>query len=216
VVSKQRARSSADKQERRDHILTMALGLWGERTFASFTMAEVAERCGLAKGTLYLYFKTKEELFLALLEAQLGQWFDWLDGGLRARPEAWPGAAAVALVCETLAAQPALVRLLPIAASILEHNIDAGAARAYKTMLLERASSSGALLEARLSFLRPGEGVALLLQIYALVVGLGQMADPAPVVAQVLAEPHMAPLRVEFNPVFATTLGALLRGLEQR
>jgi hypothetical protein len=63
-------------------------------------------------------------------------------------------------------------------------------------------------------FMAPGEGAWLLLQIYALVVGLGQMADPAPVVRAVLAEPHMAPLRVEFAPALRRALAALLRGLE--
>lgn len=35
--------------------------------FASATIARVAKRAGLAKGTLYLYFKTKEELFTGVV-----------------------------------------------------------------------------------------------------------------------------------------------------
>jgi AcrR family transcriptional regulator len=41
-------------------------------------MAELAEQCGLAKGTLYLYFDSKEELFLAALELELAAWFEHL------------------------------------------------------------------------------------------------------------------------------------------
>lgn len=211
MTTKQRARSAEDKQQRRSHILEAALELWDERTFASFAMAEVATRAGLAKGTLYLYFETKEQLLLALLEAQLAAWFDALEAGL-AQDSAWDAEQAAGLLCAALEAQPALVRLLPIASSILEHNIPHGAALAYKEFLLARSGRSAALIEARLPFLAGGGGVTVLLNVYALIVGLGQMADPAPVVAEVLAEERMAPLRVEFAPAFRQSIAALLRG----
>lgn len=212
MTTKQRARSLADKQQRKAHILATALELWQAHTFASFTMAEVAAGSGLAKGTLYLYFETKEELLLALLESQLEAWFDQLDAGL-AHAGTADVAWAAALLCAALNEYPALTRLLPIAASILEHNIPLDTARAYKQRLLERSTHSGAALEQRLVFLAPGDGLWLLLQVYALVVGLGQMADPAPIVRQVLAEEPMAPLRVEFEPAFSRSITTLLHGL---
>jgi AcrR family transcriptional regulator len=212
MTSKQRARSAAAKQRRREHILETALRLWERHTVASFTMGEVAHESGLAKGTLYLYFETKEELLLALLAEQLAGWFDQLDGGL-ADGGSWNVPRAAALVCAALEHRPALTRLLPIAASILEHNIPLGSARSYKAYLLERSTRSGALLEQRLGFLAPGDGLWLLLQIYALAVGLAQMADPAPVVQQILAEDEMAPLRVAFAPAFTRAITMLLHGL---
>lgn len=212
MALKQRARSSSDKQQRRAHILDTALELWAAHTFASFTMSEVATGSGLAKGTLYLYFQTKEALFLALLARLLDAWFADLDAGL-ASDDAWDVARIGALICATLERQSALTRLLPIAASVLEHNIPFDTAHAYKQQLLARATYTGALLEQRLPFLAAGDGMSLLLQVYALVVGLGQMADPAPIVRQVLDAPELAPLRVEFGPTFRRTLLTLLHGL---
>lgn len=209
-----RARSAQAKHERRDAILDAALALWAEQTFGSFAMLDLAARCGLAKGTLYLYFATKEALFLALLERELVAWFDALDSGLEATGT-WGAARVGDLLADTLDQRSALTRLLPIASSVLEHNIGRDAARAYKQMLLDRATRSGALLERRLAFLRAGEGTWVLLQIYALVVGLGQMADPSPVVRELLDEPAMAPLRVEFGPAFRRAATSLLRGLAQ-
>lgn len=214
MAGRQRARSAEDKQQRRAQIIATALELWEAHTFAGFTMAEVAARTGLAKGTLYLYFATKEELLLALLEDLLGAWFDELDRGLAA-DGTWDGERAAALLVSALAHQPALIRLLPIAASILEHNIPLDTARAYKAFLLERSTRSAALLAQRLPFLAPEDALWLLVQIYALIVGLGQMADPAPTVRQVLTEEAMAPLRVEFGPAFARSITTLLRGLER-
>jgi AcrR family transcriptional regulator len=212
VVPKQRARSTHDKQQRREHILTTALALYARHTFASFTMAEVAAEAGLAKGTLYLYFKTKEELLLDLLEDQLNAWFNTVDARL-AQADPWDVARTTALLSAALEDQPTLTRLLPIAASILEHNIPLERARAYKQQILARSQRSAALLEQRLTFLTPGDGLWLLLQIYALVAGLGQMADPAPVVRDVLADESMAPLRVSFGPAFTRAITALLQGL---
>jgi AcrR family transcriptional regulator len=213
MTTKQRARSAIDKQQRRAQILAAALALWDEHPFAAFAMADVAARSGLAKGTLYLYFQTKEELFLALLEQLLGDWFVELDAALAADDTPWSAERGADLICGTLEQRAALTRLLPIASSILEHNIPPEATRAYKERLLAWAITSGQLLERRLAFLSPSDGLWVLLQIHALVVGLGQMADPAPVVRQVLADPALAPLRVEFGPALRRALATLLRGM---
>ena len=42
--------------------------------YEAFSMAQLAKKAGLAKGTLYLYFKTREELFLTLYEQSLIRW----------------------------------------------------------------------------------------------------------------------------------------------
>jgi hypothetical protein len=76
--------------------------------------------------------------------------------------------------------------------------------------------STGALVEQRLAFLAPGEGARFLLHVNALVTGLRQMADVAPVTRGVLDLPHMAPLRVDFTTELTAALTHLLRGLETR
>src|SRR3712207_3851108 len=95
-----RARSDEDKQERRGAILTTAWRMYTrEPSFAAFTMAALAKEAGLAKGTLYLYFRTKEALFLALLESGFDAWFDVIDARLNAGDGAWaPEDAADAIV----------------------------------------------------------------------------------------------------------------------
>ena len=47
----------------------MCHSVFAEVSYAGFSMADVAARAGVAKGTLYLYFKTKEELLLALADS---------------------------------------------------------------------------------------------------------------------------------------------------
>ena len=52
---------------RRGAILEAALAEFAERGFAAARLDDVAARAGVAKGTLYLYFKSKEALFEALI-----------------------------------------------------------------------------------------------------------------------------------------------------
>jgi AcrR family transcriptional regulator len=50
-------------EERPGQILTAALAVFGERGLAAARLEDVAKRAGLSKGTIYLYFPNKEELF---------------------------------------------------------------------------------------------------------------------------------------------------------
>ena len=59
------------KEARPDEILAAALENFAERGFAATRLEDVAARAGISKGTLYLYFKGKEELFEAVVRATL-------------------------------------------------------------------------------------------------------------------------------------------------
>jgi AcrR family transcriptional regulator len=55
------------KDARPQELLAAALDLFVERGFASTRLEDVAKRAGVSKGTLYLYFTNKEELFKAVV-----------------------------------------------------------------------------------------------------------------------------------------------------
>ena len=55
------------KGARPQELLAAALDLFVERGFASTRLEDVARRAGVSKGTLYLYFTNKEELFKAVV-----------------------------------------------------------------------------------------------------------------------------------------------------
>src|SRR5689334_24989770 len=62
-----RARSA----ERRDAILAAALDEFSSRGFEAARLDDVARRAGIAKGTIYLYFRDKETLFQELIRTML-------------------------------------------------------------------------------------------------------------------------------------------------
>ncbi len=56
-----------DRTLKRDRILAAGLSLFANATYQSVTMDSVAAAAGVAKGTLYLYFESKEDLYLGIL-----------------------------------------------------------------------------------------------------------------------------------------------------
>jgi len=61
------------KEERAPEILEAALASFAEKGFAGTRMDDIAKRAGITKGTIYLYFKSKEELFKALARQSIGE-----------------------------------------------------------------------------------------------------------------------------------------------
>jgi len=74
VEINQRARTEEQKALRRQAVLEAAEAYFHEVGYEAFSMAQLARRAGVVKGTLYLYFKTREELFLTLYEQSLVRW----------------------------------------------------------------------------------------------------------------------------------------------
>jgi len=70
AASRQGART-AKAAARREAILDAALDEFSARGFAAARLDDVARRAGVAKGTIYLYFKDKEALFQELILFQL-------------------------------------------------------------------------------------------------------------------------------------------------
>jgi AcrR family transcriptional regulator len=58
---------------RREQILTAAHGVFARRGFKDATVGDIADAAGIAKGTLYLYFKSKEEIYWAALNRGLDE-----------------------------------------------------------------------------------------------------------------------------------------------
>ena len=71
VATPDGARWRRRKEERPGEILAAALETFVERGYAATRLDDVAKRAGVTKGTLYLYFPNKEELFKAVVRAAL-------------------------------------------------------------------------------------------------------------------------------------------------
>ncbi len=66
-----KARWRRRKDARPQEILEAALSVFAEKGFAAARMDDIAERARVSKGTIYLYFESKEAVFRALIQATL-------------------------------------------------------------------------------------------------------------------------------------------------
>ena len=71
-------RHARRKEARPGELLDAALDLFVEKGFAATKVEEVARRAGVSKGTLFLYFSSKEELFKAVVRKNIaGRFAEW-------------------------------------------------------------------------------------------------------------------------------------------
>ncbi|HEV2654500.1 MAG TPA: TetR family transcriptional regulator [Ktedonobacteraceae bacterium] len=211
---RRRAVGEEQKEERRQAILEVAWRLFQRTPYEALTIAEVAEALELAKGTVFLYFRTKEALFLAIVEQQLTNWFAEVDAELSSLATPADSTQVVGVICRALETRPGLVRLLAILHTLLERNIELIEAVRFKHFLLEHMTQTGTQLERCLPFLASGTGTHLLLQSHAMVIGFWHLSDPAPVVREALQRPELRVFDLQFAPEFSNALQALLCGLE--
>ncbi|ADD68259.1 transcriptional regulator, TetR family [Denitrovibrio acetiphilus DSM 12809] len=72
------SRKEQDKIRHRNYILTAALELFSEKGYHSVSMQEVAAKAEFAIGTLYKFFKSKEELYKCLIMTKAHEYHDTL------------------------------------------------------------------------------------------------------------------------------------------
>jgi TetR/AcrR family fatty acid metabolism transcriptional regulator len=149
--------TAATKEQRRTHILQAALRCFARTGFYATTMDDVAAEAGVSKGTPYLYFNSKAELYRALNE--------WWSCGLSDRVNAAVKAlanearrsprrtllAVLSAIGEHVAAEPDACRVLLEAMAQVQHlpgSADSTAASQTQTLhelehLLVAGASAG-------------------------------------------------------------------------
>lgn len=70
------ARTRLPKEERREQILAAALKVFGQGGYHATHVDHVIREAGVARGTFYLYFQSKHEVFAALVERMLKIFLD--------------------------------------------------------------------------------------------------------------------------------------------
>ena len=211
-----RARSAQAKDLRRSDLVRAASELFAQSDFDGVTVAKVAQRAGVAKGTAYLYFSCKEAVFLELVQSELLLWEEDLHTCIGPIPIESAAHALPLAIARTLALRPTLGRLLVLLHPVIEPHLDLDTARSFKEFLRDLVTRISGLLMEKLPGLGEAAAATLILQIHALVISVTQLAHPPAVIATVLdQDPSLYPMRIVFEPFMAQTLGTLLRGTMQ-
>jgi AcrR family transcriptional regulator len=85
----ERLQDPRDRQARAARILDITAELLLRHGYRRVTIDDIARHADIGKGTVYLHWKTREDLFKAVFEREVLQALQELLGTLRQDPEAW-------------------------------------------------------------------------------------------------------------------------------
>lgn len=214
---KRRAVSEEQKAQRREDILNSARELFQNCTrYDAILMKHIAENIKLTKGTLYLYFKTKEEVFLSLYEQEFVALCERMQRGILLKANG--GARKLdasdiqEVLVQSVTGHDTFLRLNGLLHSVLEQNIEFETALRFKTMLRDLMLESAAVFEANVAGVGAGRGAELLLLVHEVTIGAYHTASPSPCLDLVFERPDMQFMKLHFDEEFPKLLGYLLKG----
>jgi AcrR family transcriptional regulator len=95
------ARTKADRDDRIRAIQAGALDVFAAKGFSAARLDDIAAAAGIAKGTIYLYFKSKDELFEAIVKSTIGVTLGHVEQAVAASPA--PASQLLRLVGQAIA-----------------------------------------------------------------------------------------------------------------
>ena len=171
---RQRARSAEQKAARRQRVLDDAESYFLE---AGYEATQLAKRADVVKGTLYLYFQTKEELFLTLYEQSLERWSEAFIASL---PSQLTSERYAELLYTTAMADGTFVPLLIRLEHVIEHNVAIDRLIASKRLFIGQVETIAAKTSAALAL---SSEQATSLRQYVLLIGATR-SDQGPALDQ--------------------------------
>jgi AcrR family transcriptional regulator len=128
-----RARRPEQKEQRRAAILAAAERLLAEDRVEGVSLTAIADRVGLAKSNVYRYFEGREQILLAILQTDLGDWIDGVTDELARLAGGNRVSAAARAMAAAFVARPRLCELISVLSRVLEPNVSEGAAHEFNT-----------------------------------------------------------------------------------
>lgn len=171
-----KALNSDEKQLKYNAILASAAALFSEQQKLP-TVAAIAAHCEQAKGTVYLYFSSKEAIFLALLQQHYQQWFESISATLDETPTP---ISIISTCCDYIVQHPEFFQLASLDSGILEPGVKDKIKQDYQAWFSEQISLTANQLHTRLQVISEKQSRNLLLDSHALLLGLWQQAQNSP------------------------------------
>jgi AcrR family transcriptional regulator len=200
-----------DKALRRSDILNAARRLAQRAGFDAFTMEGLAAEAKLAKGTLYLYFGTKEAVFFHLEQDQL---FTWLAAAV-AMLKGMRGADALAnALVASIDAHPRVAEIFALISTRLENNVPDDDVLSFKLRLLGSIEELGQSLCTGLG-LPLSHAPDLCIGLHALLIGCYATAIvPGPMKRLVSQDARLTVFTPDARSLLLVTLRRYLRGCD--
>lgn len=170
VAINQRARSEEQKTLRRNAVLKVAELYFLEVGYEAFSMSHLAKKAGVAKGTLYLYFETREEIFLTLYEQSLIRWSQIFINDL---PVSMSSKSYAQKLYSTAMADGAFLPLLIRLEHIIEHNVAIPRLISSKQIFIDQVDAIAEVTSIALTLNKP-QAIEVVKTMGVLLIGATQ------------------------------------------
>ena len=170
VAINQRARSEEQKTLRRNAVLKVAELYFLEVGYEAFSMSHLAKKAGVAKGTLYLYFETREEIFLTLYEQSLIRWSQIFINDL---PVSMSSKSYAQKLYSTAMADGTFLPLLIRLEHIIEHNVAIPRLVSSKQIFIDQVDAIAEVTSIALTLNKP-QAIEVVKTMGVLLIGATQ------------------------------------------
>lgn len=214
-----RAITDEQKKERRKEILNTAQYLFEKTPYKSLSMEQIAKKANIAKGTIFIYFKTKEELFFALTLQEYKKCFQQINLSLNNYLSSGTTCSIdkfIEILCPAFIDNKILLKLIAITSVILEYNIDYKTAFEFKIEIANQIQTTSKKIEKVIPFLKEGDGNILLLHLHILATGIQHISEPSPVIKEVVLNEQCNMFCINFNDFFISTIKTILLGIKSK
>jgi AcrR family transcriptional regulator len=213
LCSRIRAVLETDKESRYQDFLAAGSRLYSVNDFEDISVSSICQEAGLAKGTFYLYFETKEDLFLELTLSLMTTWSDKINVALSALGKNPAPTSFAKALAESFRPLPQLPRLLQMLHSILERNASEEAILRFKTTLAENNAIQTDLVSKMYPKISPEKIQLLMLFCQVALIGTWQFANPPPRVRAILEKKGFERFLFDYETAILSQVSVFLTGL---
>jgi len=214
-MGRKRATTEKERAARRQRILDATASLLARWSLDDVTIDRIAARTGVAKGTVYLYFRTRQELMLEVFDRYHALWHDTLKAKLREDRVPLSPDEAARLTVSTLLDNPVLVRLYGQIGAIINGSVSPQAVHRLRLRQATRMAATAVSLESRLPGVTSDRAARWLVRVEAFAAGIAPLTQPCGAVVGALTSPGLAAFHLDLESELQyTAVTMLLSSLE--
>jgi AcrR family transcriptional regulator len=212
MVIKKRAISEKDKKKRKDKILKTAWNLFKKADGQLPTVSVIAQKSGLSKGAFYLYFKTKEEIFLQLYLLKLQEWHESVADQLGRYSGNISEVEFSEIITDYVINNPLLLKMGSLVRGVFEENTDEKIIVETKMQIARLLERCGQVTCQNFSGVTLNQAIQIHMRIYALIFGLWQITSSPKHIRKILKKEQIHAFEPDFHDIVVESVATFLKG----
>lgn len=211
-----RARSQEAKEEKAGAILDMTAKMFATMEYENIKMAEIAKALGISNGILFVYYKTKEMLFLQLLIREYARRLDNMEQRIKAYDisnyELFKKLVLDEMT-DIIEDWDMYIRLISIRGVILEKNIDAEAMIEFKQWFYNRFKEVSQIMHQQCKVFSTDEIMEIFLIQESILVGCKLCSSLPSEVLNIIDKYQMEGFKFSFKENALKTMSSYIDGM---